>query len=441
MTLGCPKNRVDTEWVAADLEAKGLVQVGEPEEADLLVVNTCAFLQEAVEESVETILDAARWKAERPGARLVVLGCLPQRYGRDLADSLPEVDVFVGCGRLGQAAELILEGRRTEGIDMRRPSYLPDGVVRRQSSLGAHVAYLKVAEGCSRRCSFCVVPRIRGPQRSRPLQDVIAEARQLAAAGVREVILVAQDLVSYGRDLGLRDGLVRLLGALGEVGLPWIRLMYLHPRGLTDEVLELARQVCVPYLDVPIQHVADPVLRAMRRPYRERDVRRLLDRVRRIWPEAWLRTTLLVGHPGEGRQEYILLKKFVQDARFDHLGVFSFSPEEGTASAAMRPRPARRTAERRRGELMALQKEISRARLERLVGRELTVLVDGPGPEHLWEARHEGQAPEVDGLVYVTGDERQADGAARLRPGDFVLVRVERSGDYDLAGPVVGGVR
>ncbi len=437
LSLGCPKNRVDSEWVSADLRRAGLRQVEEPEDADLVLVNTCAFIQAAVEESLDAVLEAAAWKTAGACRKVVLMGCMAQRYGRELAAELPEVDFIVGCSELGSVPDMVLGSDRAVALQPSAPSYLPGRATERIPSLGPHMAYLKVAEGCNRTCSFCTVPSIRGRQRSRPIAELVEETEMLVAQGVREVVLVAQDLVTYGRDIG--TDLPALLGALGRVsGLDWLRAMYLYPSGLDDRLLGALAETCVPYLDLPIQHVSDRVLRAMNRHYEGHTIEDLFDRIERIWPEAWIRATLLVGHPHEGRRDFEVLRRFVERRRIDHLGLFAYSPEEGTASASLRPRPRRSTAEARRDELMSLAMRQSADRLRRMRGRKLDVLIEGITGEFLYVGRHAGQAPEVDGLVYVTGDERQADGAARLSVGDMVSVRLDDSGDYDLVGSVVG---
>ena len=437
LSLGCPKNRVDSEWVTADLVRAGLDQVDDPDQADLILVNTCAFIQPAVEESLDAVFEAVEQKTSGSCRKVVLMGCLAQRYGEELAAELPEVDFVVGCSDLGSLTELVLGREHALAVHPGAPSYLPGGPVERSPSLGPHLAYLKVAEGCNRTCAFCTVPSIRGRQRSRPVEELVREAQMLVSRGVRELVLVAQDLVTYGRDLG--TDLPTLLRALSRVsGLDWLRAMYLYPSGLDEELLQVLSETAVPYLDIPIQHVSDRVLAAMNRRYRGRTVEELFDRIERIWPEAFIRATLLVGHPHEQRRDFDALVRFVERRRIDHLGVFAFSPEDGTPSAALRPRPRRSTAEARREELMALGRTRSAERLERMRGRELEVLIDGPSAGYLFAGRHAGQAPEVDGLVYVTGDERRPDGVARLAAGDMVRVLVDDSGDYDLVGRVVG---
>jgi ribosomal protein S12 methylthiotransferase len=424
------------------LESDGCTFVDSAEAADVILINTCGFIREAVEESVDTILEAAAHRASGRCERLVVCGCLVQRYGDELADSLPEVDCFVGCSELDRIKELFSDSSDRRVFLSQKTSFLPDGPLHRTPSLGPHTAYLKVSEGCDRSCAFCTVPAIRGPQRSRPVDDLVAEARGLMRRGVLEMNLVAQDLSAYGKDLGgsasLRRLISRLTSELDE--LLWLRCLYLYPSAVTEKLVDvLAGSPSVaPYLDLPLQHVTDRVLAAMDRGYGSRTANRLMERVRERWPEAHVRTTLLVGHPGEGREDFEEVKRFVSRWQLDHLGVFAFSPEEGTRAVAM-DHPSLETADRRREEIMAIQRGISRERLADMVGRRVEVLIDGPSSEsdHMYVGRHSGQAVEIDGVVYVTGDERAEDGVARLSPGDVVTVRIDETGDYDLAGMVV----
>ncbi|MCD6499085.1 MAG: 30S ribosomal protein S12 methylthiotransferase RimO [Deltaproteobacteria bacterium] len=463
LSLGCPKNRVDSEWITSMLADRGLSLVSNADEADVVLINTCAFIEPAIEESLDATLEAIALKAEDPAKKVVVAGCLPQRFGRDLADSLPEVDLLVGCSRLGDVADLITGPNRigyrpaeSRPAESRlawsdEPSFLPQGFIHRRPSQWSHQAYVKVSEGCNRQCAFCTVPSIRGRLRSRPISDIADEIRWLVSRGVREVTLVSQDLTAYGRDrpdrldrqdLPDRPDLAALVEQLSSIeGLLWLRTMYLYPSAVTKRLIERLRPHCVPYLDLPIQHVSDRVLKMMGRGYGSATVHRLMERIEDLWPEASIRATLLVGHPGETKRDFEELKRFVAEAHIDHLGVFPFFPEEGTKSARQHPRPRRSTAQARRDELMALAQDLSRTRLAALVGTTMEVLVDGQSGEfdHVFVGRHAGQAPDVDGVVYVTGDLRDEQGVAQLQSGDLVTIRVEQSGDYDLAGPVVAG--
>ncbi len=420
VSLGCPKNRVDTERILGGLGA-AYQPVDHPEEAQVLVVNTCGFLQAAVEESLETIMELAQVAAgQRERPLLVVTGCLVARYGSQvLANELPEADVVVDIAGQQGLSQRILDhfglGLATEG---------------RLVSTAPGFAYLKIAEGCDNRCRFCTIPAIRGPLRSRPLAEVIAEARQCLAAGRQELVLVAQDLTAYGRDLGTSEGLPALIEALVRLpGLQWLRLMYLYPSGLSERFLAFLRDVgppVLPYFDVPFQHAHPEVLAAMGRPFQAQDPRRVVERIRRFFPEAVLRTALIVGYPGETEAHFTALEAFVAEMELTHVGVFAFSAEEGTPAARLPGQVPRRIRLQRRQRLMRLQRPISRHWLARWKGQELDILVDRPSPEWpgLFEGRAWFQAPEVDGLTYVSGPGVQA--------GRMVRAAVDSVHDYDL---------
>lgn len=440
ISLGCPKNRVDTERLLGTLAAMAapasLEHADTPEAADLILVNTCGFIQPAVEESLETILDAARAKA--PEAKLAVVGCLVSRYGAvELASELPEVDAFLSTRDLADPLAWPRTVKELLGLGAEaRPGRL--------LSTAPH-AYLKVAEGCRHACAFCTIPSIRGPLRSQPLATVLSEARAMLAAGARELVLVAQDLTDYGKDLGSDHGLADLVEALcglQDEGLHWLRLMYLYPAGLDEALLERLQALAglgsplVPYFDVPLQHAHPDILKAMGRPFAQ-DPARVVERLRAFFPGAALRTSLITGYPGETENRFAALRDFVLAARFDHLGVFAFCPEEGTRAVALPDQVDPDLAQSRREELMTLQAEISGERLAGYVGRELEVLVEGPEPEWpgLFTGRAWFQAPEVDGLTYVSADPEGAEGAA-LEPGAVVRAQVVQASDHDLSALV-----
>lgn len=428
VSLGCAKNRVDSEVLLGRLRQAGYEPVTEPEEATLLVVNTCGFIEAAREESVDAVLEATQWKAADPDRKILVAGCLVQRYGQDLAGELPEVDKFLGTHQLGEVVEWLGQPGRVRAEA--GPSYLYDHRVEREPSLGPHTAYVKIAEGCDRPCAFCAVPAIRGAAQSREAASVVAEVADLVQRGVREVCLVAQDLTAYGRDRGAPGALAPLLADLRSVsGLGWLRLLYAYPSEVDAALLaELARPPVVPYLDVPIQHVDDEVLRHMRRGYTGARVRGLLEDLRRAVPGIHLRTSLLVGHPGEDEAAFGRLRAFLEEAELDHVGVFAFSPEEGTPSARQPGAVPPEVAIARAEELMAIQRGISARKLAARVGERVTLLLEGDSPESelLRAGRHAGQAPEVDGLVHV------ADVPGDVSVGAFVEAEVEQAGDYDL---------
>jgi ribosomal protein S12 methylthiotransferase len=453
VSLGCPKNQVDTELMLGQVAAAGHALVDSPEGADVIVVNTCAFIDAAKEESVDTILEMAQHKAagKRGGARkLVVTGCLAQRYADDLARDIPEIDHILGSADFQTLAQTIApaapapklpsgkpkQARRALPVIQvsETPAYIYDHDAPRVRIGARHSAYVKIAEGCDRPCAFCIIPKLRGPQRSRPIDDIVAEARALAAEGVVEVNLIAQDLTRYGWDGGsspaTRQTLAQLLRALGGVdGLRWIRLHYTFPSAFDDELIDAiaSEPKVAKYIDVPLQHISDPMLKRMRRGHSGRVTRELVKTLRARIDGLVLRTTFIVGHPGETDAEFDELCAFVADSRFERAGAFTYSTEPGTTSALLPHRVEPEVAAARQQKLMELQRGISRAHNEALVGRELDVLVEGVSSEseYLLEGRWYGQAPGVDGVLYL------ADGQAPA--GAIVRARVTQASDYDLA--------
>jgi ribosomal protein S12 methylthiotransferase len=442
VSLGCPKNRVDTEVMLGHAADAGHRLVEAPETAEVIVVNTCGFIGEAKQESIDAILEMARHKQAGTCKRLVVTGCLSQRYPTELAAEMPEVDQFLGTDEVGSIAKAI-GGTIARLAVADTPAYLYDDAAPRRRSQAAHSAYVKIAEGCDRPCAFCIIPKLRGPQRSRDPESVVREARDLVAGGTKEICLIAQDLTTYGTDLpGAREPgaprLVSLLRALGGIeGLAWIRLHYAYPTACTDELLGvIAGEARVAsYLDVPIQHVDSDVLKAMRRGYGERQVRDLVARFRARVPGGTLRTTFIAGHPGETDAAFQRLCDFVREAELDHVGVFNFSREEGTVAALLPKRVPQKEVDARRRELLRIQREISKKKMRAMRDQVLRVLVEGPSDEseYLLMGRHEGQAPEIDGQVYLTLPPDAVAPAA----GAFVDARVTHSAEYDLAADVV----
>ncbi len=430
ISLGCPKNLVDSEVMLGILKKKGWVPSA-GEKADVVIVNTCSFIREAKEESIETILRLAQAKERGKCGRLVVAGCLPQRYGKELAREMPEVDLFLGTGEFHRIGELLSNagsGEKEERTFIRPPQYLYDHRTPRLFSSSPGTVYVKVSEGCSHACSYCVIPRVRGKLRSRTISSVVKEAEQAAAGGVKEINLLAQDLTAYGADRGDGTHLVALLEKLVRVkGLRWIRLLYLHPARVTPELLKVVRgeeKICR-YLDIPLQH-ADPwMLRAMNRPAGRRGALELVNWVRQEIPGAVLRTSLMVGFPGETERRFQALLDFVKQARLDHLGVFRYSREEGTPAAARRGQVSEEEKARRFHEVMHLQKSISLRNQKTRIGSRVVVLVEkkGTSPQRSGEGRTAGQAPEVDGKTFLTGGNPQ--------PGEMVPARIIRAGAYD----------
>ncbi len=433
-TLGCPKNRVDSEVMLGTLVGRGYSLVLEPQDAQVIIVNTCAFIEPAKQESVETILELAEQKKSGKCETLVVTGCLPQRYAPELSRELPEVDHFLGTSAYAQVGDLLAaEASPREVIP--DPDYIHDARTPRINSLPGFTAYLKIAEGCDNACAFCIIPKLRGAQRSRPIEDLVAEAKALAAQGVTELNLVAQDLTAYGNDLPFKPRLDQLLRALCQVDVRWIRLHYAYPRVFPDPLIEAIAEEpkIVKYLDMPLQHASDKLLLSMRRGRTSGFLTELLAKLRARVQGITLRTSLIVGLPGETEEDFELLKEFVRTQRFERMGCFQYSDEEGTAAFEMPHKVASKTIERRWREIMAIQKRINREQNRGLIGKRLEVLVEGASPEseHLLVGRHAGQAPEIDGQVYIN------EGMAY--PGDLVTVEVTEAHDYDLIGRVIDG--
>lgn len=433
VSLGCAKNRVDTEVMLGVSDDEGYRLVASPEEAEVIVVNTCGFIGPAKKESIDTILEMAQYKEEGQCERLVVAGCLSQRYPEELAKELPEVDHLLGSSDMLSLSKVLR--REAERMMVGNPA---DWTIRatdpRRLSLGGPSAYMKIAEGCNRSCSFCAIPGIRGKQRSREIADLVSEATRLAEEGVVELNLVSQDTIAFGRDLDGRPDLAELVEALGEVpGIRWIRLHYLYPEKLDDRLIELmaSHPKVLPYIDMPLQHASDPVLRAMRRGHGGERLYRLVDRVRAAIPGLVFRTTFLVGHPGETEEAFEELLDFVRYAEFDHIGVFTYSPEEGTRAFEMEHEVPPAVARKRQRKLMSVQRAISRDRLRARVGHEVEVLVTGPSDESefLLEGRFYGQAPEVDGKVIL------ANGEAEI--GEIRRALVTNASDYDLVADLL----
>jgi len=434
VTLGCPKNQVDSEIMLGVLARAGHTMVLDPADADVLVVNTCAFIGPAKEESIDAILDLARVKGERAGRTLVVTGCLAQRYADDLRTELPEVDVFVGTGDLLQIAAAVEAPPAATPVVYRGAMHvLPRHDATPRIRTGAWwTSYLKVSEGCDHECSFCIIPKIRGRHESRGVADLVAEATDLAAAGVVELNLIAQDLTAYGQDLGDGTTLAHLLRALAVrvPDLRWLRLLYAYPTSVTDALLEVMASepaVCR-YLDVPLQHVTDRMLRAMRRGGTGASVRRLVARLREAVPGIALRTTFIVGFPGETDDDVAALCNFLEEARFENVGVFRYSEEEGTAAALLPDRVPEAAKAERWERVMAVQARIAAAHGRAMVGRRVDVLVEGVDADGRLVGRTAQQAPEIDGVIRL-------DGVAE--PGAIVPARVTAADGYDLVGTIL----
>jgi ribosomal protein S12 methylthiotransferase len=489
VSLGCAKNLVDSEVMLGHLVHDGFQLVDSAEDAEVIVVNTCGFIDAAKEESVDVILEMAQYKTEGRCKKLVVAGCLSQRYAPDLAKEIPEVDHFLGTGNFETIAQVLGNGqvnkharlpmvgevtspgagKQREHGDYRprmvgrgslvpyrhdpqpgakRPVTIPDpdftltaGSPRIQT-MPPHSAYVKVSEGCSNTCSFCIIPAIRGPQRSRPVADVVAEAERLADRGAVEINLIAQDLCAYGKDLQPRESLADLLRALNGVGEQlarpfWIRCLYAYPKGLTREVMEVMASSLhvLPYMDIPLQHISDKILRRQRRGKGGAATRELIKRLRSTIPRLTLRTAFITGLPGETEDEFRELCDFVKEVRFERMGVFTFSPEDDTPAASMSGQVEAEIAVDRRNRLMELQRVISHEQQMSFVGHTIDVLVDGVSEETdlLLQGRHAGQAPDIDGFTYIN--------SGTASPGQVVRVLIDQAHDYDLVGGIVAAQR
>lgn len=442
LSLGCAKNRVDSEVMLGHLVEHGYRPVPNAADADVIIVNTCGFIKDAKQESVDSILEMATHRREGRAERLVVTGCLSQLFAPELAKEIPEIDHFLGAGNFERIVAVLKQApanpkRRHTVKAFPDPDFTLTNASPRVLSL-PYSAYVKIAEGCSNQCTFCIVPKVRGPQHSRTLADVVAEAEKLLESGVVELNLIAQDLCAFGKDRAPKESLSQLLRALDRLETSgatrfWVRCLYLYPRGLTrgvTEALAEGRHI-VPYLDIPLQHVADGILRRMKRGKGGKATWELVRRLRRDIPGVTLRTTFITGFPGETEGDFSELCDLVREIEFEHLGVFAFSPEEGTPAAALSSQVAPELALERRHRLLELQRGISRRQQERLVGKRLRVLVEGVSDETdlLWQGRHAGQAPEVDGVTYIT------DG--KPRQGELVEVLITQADDYDVAGGII----
>jgi len=439
LSLGCPKNLVDSEVLSALLTRSGLRITDRPDRAETIVVNTCAFILPAREESIEEILRMAAWKKKGRCRRLVVTGCLPQRYGAELAREMPEVDLFLGTGDFPSILthlERLDEGKRKGPIlGVGKPLFLMDAATPRTVSTPFY-SYLKIAEGCSNCCAYCIIPAIRGPFRSRPMGDIAAEAERLAAEGTRELILIAQDTTAWGRDLRGRptlNGLVKRLCAVE--GPRWIRLLYAYPKNITAELLAtmaLEEKICR-YLDIPVQHIDDRMLRSMNRKGTSAFIRKKIAEIRQTVPGVALRTSLIVGFPGETEEQFERLLRFVEETRFESLGVFTYSPEEGTEAAGMPGQVPEEEKARRQGRIMEAQAAISDEINLTRIGAEEEVLIEGKTDkaDFPFYGRTRFQAPEIDGITYVC--------ARKLNAGDIVRCKITAAEIYDLYAELSDG--
>ena len=435
ISLGCDKNLVDSEVMLGLLDKKGYQIVDSEEDADIIVVNTCCFIHDAKEESIQTILEMAEYKKEGKLKALIVTGCLAQRYQQEIIDEIPEVDAVLGTTSYDHIVEAVEEALAGNGhVVLEDVDALPDVKEKRLVTTGGHYAYMKIAEGCDKHCTYCIIPKLRGNYRSVPMEKLLAEAKDLADQGVKELILVAQETTVYGKDLYGEKSLHKLLRELCKIsGIQWIRILYCYPEEIYDELIQTIKEenkVCH-YLDLPIQHASDAVLKRMGRRTSKAQLVEIIEKLRKEIPDISLRTTLITGFPGETQEQHEELKDFVDEMEFDRLGVFTYSPEEDTPAATMTEQIPEEVNEDRQAELMELQQEIAFDLAEDMVGREVLVMIEGKvADENAYVGRTYKDAPNVDGLIFINTDEE-------LMSGDFARVRVTGALEYDLIGELI----
>ena len=436
ISLGCSKNLVDSEHYLGILsKRKGMELTSELSEADIVIVNTCGFIGDAKEESIETILEVSEFKETGNLKKLIVAGCLAQKYSEEILKELPEVDAVIGTGdidKIEKVVDEILENKKV--VETKNMTFLANANTERVLTTASHTAYLKISEGCNRACTYCIIPQMRGRLRSRSIEDIVEEAKRLVASGVREINLLAQETTEYGIDLYGDKKLAALMKKLCKIeGLKWLRTYYMHPEYVTDELIEVMKseeKICK-YFDVPIQHVSDNILRNMARAKSGEQIKDVLNRIRKAIPEATIRTTLIVGFPGETEENFQELMDYVREFEFDYAGVFKYSREEDTVAYNLPNQVPEEIKEKRYAELVNLQSEIAERKNRRLLGEEIEVMIDGVSSEseYLLEGRTRGQALEIDGKVLTT------DGTAK--PGEIVKVKFEQNFEYDFVGPIV----
>ena len=435
ISLGCDKNLVDSEVMLGLLDAKGYRIVDEEQEADIIVINTCCFIHDAKEESIRTILEMAEYKKEGRPKALIVTGCLAQRYQQEILKEIPEVDAVVGTASYDRILRVIEEALAGDGrVELSDIDNLPLVDEKRLLTTGGHYAYLKIAEGCDKHCTYCIIPKIRGNYRSVPMERLMKEAEELAEQGVKELILVAQETTLYGKDLYGERSLHRLLEGLCKIGgIRWIRLLYCYPEEIYDELIQVIKKekkICH-YLDLPIQHASDEILKRMGRKTSREQLEKIIWKLREEIPDITLRTTLITGFPGETKEQHEELMEFIDEMEFDRLGVFTYSPEEDTPAADMPDQIPEEVKEERQAELMELQQEIAFDQAEEMTGREVLVMVEGKVvDEDAYVGRTYRDAPNVDGLIFIHTEEE-------LMSGDFARVKVAGALEYDLIGELI----
>lgn len=435
ISLGCDKNLVDSEVMLGLLDSKGYQIVDEETQADVIVVNTCCFIHDAKEESIQTILDMAQYKTEGRLKALVVTGCLAQRYQQEILEEIPEVDAVLGTTSYDKIVDAVEEALEGQGhVKMQDLDALPLVETKRLVTTGGHFAYLKIAEGCDKHCTYCIIPKIRGNYRSVPMERLIKEAQELAEQGVKELILVAQETTVYGIDLYGRKSLPKLLRELCKIsGIRWIRILYCYPEEIDEEFIQTIKEepkICH-YLDLPIQHASDSVLKRMGRRTSKAQLVEIIGRLRQEIPDITLRTTLITGFPGETKEQHEELIEFVDEMEFERLGVFTYSQEEDTPAAGFEDQVEEEVKEDRQAEIMELQQEIVFEQAESMIGREVLVMIEGKvADENAYVGRTYRDAPNVDGLIFVNTEEE-------LMSGDFARVRVTGAAEYDLIGELI----
>lgn len=435
ISLGCDKNLVDSEVMLGLLAKEGYQMVDDEQEADVIVINTCCFIHDAKEESIQTILEMAQYKEEGRLKALIVTGCLAQRYQQEILDEIPEVDAVLGTTAYTEIARAIEEALEGKGkVTTEDLNALPLTDPYRIVTTGGHYAYLKIAEGCGKHCTYCIIPKLRGDYRSVPMERLIAEAKDLAEQGVRELILVAQETTLYGKDLYGEKSLYRLLKELCRIdGIRWIRILYCYPEEIDDPLIQVIKEekkICH-YLDLPIQHASDEVLRRMGRRTSKEQLKAVIGKLREEIPDICLRTTLITGFPGETKEQHEELMEFVDEMEFDRLGVFTYSPEEDTPAAEMPDQIPEEIKEERQAELMELQQDIAFDAAEDMIGKEVLVMVEGKvADENAYVGRTYKDAPGVDGLIFINTEEE-------LMSGDFAKVKVTGALEYDLIGELL----
>mgnify|MGYP004460380467 FL=1 len=435
ISLGCDKNLVDSEVMLGLLDKKGYQIVDSEEDADIIVVNTCCFIHDAKEESIQTILEMAEYKKEGKLKALIVTGCLAQRYQQEIIDEIPEVDAVLGTTSYDHIVEAVEEALAGNGhVVLEDVDALPDVKEKRLVTTGGHYAYMKIAEGCDKHCTYCIIPKLRGNYRSVPMEKLLAEAKDLADQGVKELILVAQETTVYGKDLYGEKSLHKLLRELCKIsGIQWIRILYCYPEEIYDELIQTIKEenkVCH-YLDLPIQHASDAVLKRMGRRTSKAQLVEIIEKLRKEIPDISLRTTLITGFPGETQEQHEELKDFVDEMEFERLGVFTYSPEEDTPAATMPDQIDEEVKEDRQADIMELQQEIVFDQAEDMIGKEVLVMIEGKvADENAYVGRTYRDAPNVDGLIFVNTDEE-------LMTGDFAKVKVTGAAEYDLIGELL----